>query len=303
MSNITKLGIVILNYNGSTDTIECIKSIKEVNHESKIIVVDNYSQSDDYNNLLNNLSSDIFVLRTEKNLGYAGGNNVGIQKALELQCEYICVLNNDTIVSEDIFTPCIAKLDEDHDLAFVGPVILDYKTGLVQSAGSSVNPTNGIVKNFNYNKKIQDLDEQIYCDYVSGACIFCRKDIIEHEGLIPESYFLFFEETEWCFRAKRNGYKNLCLGNIAIYHKGSVSINKVSGLQTYLMFRNTIAFMRRNTEHKALSYMIFKYRCIRDSLKYIVRHEQRYLDYINAYKDGWYKRINKKYPFILIKND
>lgn len=301
--NSRKLGIIILNYNGSNDTINCVKSIRNIDVTNEIIVVDNYSDDKDYNNLKTNISNEAIILRTKRNLGYAGGNNVGIMKALELNCNYICVLNNDTIITKDVFTPCIEELENDQKLAFISPAIIDYNTGMVQVAGSSVNPTTGIVKNYNINKNPKVLNKYIYCDYVSGACIMCRRELITINGFIPESYFLFFEETEWCLLAKKRGYKNLCLASTMILHKGSASISTVSGLQTYLMLRNRLAFMRRNSNCIFVSLLIYKFMCAREFTKYLLTHQKKYLSYINAYSDGWRKKISSKYPFIIINND
>jgi GT2 family glycosyltransferase len=298
-----KLGIVILNYNGSVDTLNCVKSIRNIDVDDPIIIVDNHSDENDYQNLKKNIAKEAIIIRTEKNLGYAGGNNVGIKKALELQCKYICVINNDTVVVEDIFSPCIDVLTEDRKIAFVSPTIVDFHTGLVQVAGSSINPTTGIVKNFNMNRKPSELGKFIFCDYVSGACIMCRSEIVDEIGYIPECYFLFFEETEWCYAARRNGYKNLCLANTKILHKGSVSINKVGGLQTYLMLRNRIAFMRRNTKCKFASLLVYHLLCVREFAKFVLTHKKRYLLYIKAYSDGWNKKVSNRYPFIIINND
>lgn len=80
-----KLGIVILNYNGSVDTLNCVKSIRNIDVDDPIIIVDNHSDENDYQNLKKNIAKEAIIIRTEKNLGYAGGNNVGIKKALELQ--------------------------------------------------------------------------------------------------------------------------------------------------------------------------------------------------------------------------
>lgn len=297
-------GIVILNYNGCDDTLECVRSLRNISVEFITIVVDNNSTDDSYKRLMMELPSNVILIKNDRNLGYAGGNNIGIRKALELGCEYICILNNDTIVKMDFLVACLNELRQNKHIAFIGPAIKDYTTGRIQSAGAKINiyfGTNTLMFN---DYKVDDLPNKIECDYVGGACIICRRDIISEIGLLPECYFLFYEETEWCYKAKKKGYLNICMGNNFVVHKGSVSIKKIGGLNEYLASRNLAAFIRRNIHNRIIARFSYTWICIREYCKYLIRHTSNYLDEINAFHDGWNKKIDLgRFPFIIIKDD
>lgn len=300
-----KAAIIILNYNGGIDCIECIKGLDIVSYPHDIFLVDNNSTDDSLALFQKYLPNDVTLIETGANLGYAGGNNIGISRAMSLGYDYICVLNNDTVITEDFLTPCIAELNKNPMIAFISPAIIYNKTGRIQASGSFINPTTGVFKTTGYGLEAKELPKKIVCDYVSGACIVCSGRTIEKTGLIPEAYFLFFEETEWCYRAKKNGFINECLTSYQVRHKGSVSIDKVEGLQFYLMNRNRIAFMRRNTENYFITLLKYKYLCIK-AFAQTIKKENRIESTIrlHAYMDGWHKKVDvNKYPFIIIKGD
>ena len=295
-----KVGIIVLNYNGARDTLECVESLSVIQFPKVIYVVDNASTNADYELVKKKLEGKVILIRTEKNLGYAGGNNLGIKRALADGCDYICVLNNDTESTMDFLTPCVKKLKEDPQTGFVGPAIIDYTTGKVQSSGAMVSLFTGESKllNFGLSKKL--LKKEIDCDYVGGACIICSRKTIEKIGYIPECYFLFYEETEWCIKAKKENMKVLCLGDTTVQHKGSVSINKINGLNEYLMNRNRVAFIRRNCNHKIFAYAGYGW-LIATELGRRILKKRTDINHIKYYRDGWKNKVdNKRFPFIII---
>lgn len=297
----SKAGIIILNYNGWEDTIECINGLSCIKYPHMIIVVDNSSYDESYEQLQHRLGKEIVLIRNAKNLGYAGGNNVGLKYAVEHDCDFLCVLNNDTIIEEDFLTPCINELIEHSDTGFVGPTLIDYKTGLVQSTGGDISIKKAIATQKNRDAHYATLQERIECDYVGGACIVLKAEQLKRLGYIPESYFLFFEETEWCYKSKKRGYRNICLGKVCIKHKGSVSINKTDGLNGYLLNRNRIAFARRNCDKTSQALFIYVALVAKNIIRMIALRKDAIRN-INAYYDGWNKKVDlKRFPFILIK--
>jgi len=298
--DMNKAGIIILNYNSWEDTIECINGCSNIKYPHIIIVVDNCSTDESYRQLSERLAPNIILLQTRTNLGYAGGNNVGIDYALKDGCLFICVLNNDTLIQEDFLTPCIEVLNRDPNIGFVGPTLIDYRTGLVQSTGGNVNLKRGLASQINNNKRYEDVPKYVKCDYICGACIICNKKTIEKVGYIPESYFLFFEETEWCYRAAKYGLINICLGDTKIVHKGSVSINKTEGLNGYLMCRNRVAFVRRNLDSRVMAYLFYTSLIWKNIIRFMLGRNDAIMN-IKAYYDGWHKKVNtKNFPFIII---
>lgn len=299
-----KIFTIILNYNGYIDTLECVKSVKKSNYDNiTTVVIDNASTDDSYYHLEKELGNEVVLLKTEKNLGYAGGNNIGIQYALDNNADYICVLNNDTLVEEDSIYNCMRELEEDETIGFLGPTVMEYDKDVIQSTGGDIAIQKGVVTLNNHGKKIQDVELAMSCDYIGGACIMCRSSLIKEIGLIPENYFLFFEETEWCYIAKQKGYHNICVSNSKIKHKGSASIDVVGGLHEYLMERNRVVFVKRNSGSKALycKYLIFQ--LVKD-IYYAICRDKKYWQFIRYHMDGVMDKIDyKKYPFIVIKDN
>ena len=296
-----KTAIIILNYNGAEDTLACVESIKTVGFPADVIVVDNASVDDSYSVLKTQLPENVVLLSSDVNLGYAGGNNIGIRYALGKGYPYICVLNNDTVATEDFISPCLDKLEENPDIAFIGPTIVNYSDGLVQSTGGNININRAYVDCKNVGIVYTSEPEMIQSDYIGGACMVFRREIAEQLGVIPENYFLFFEETEWCYRAVKAGYRNICLNTVKLRHKGSASIAKIGGLNEYLMTRNKIAFLRRNHPVKAVAFCIYLALCAKAFLATVLKGHKR-MCWIRYYSHGWFKRVDlEKYPFIIIK--
>jgi GT2 family glycosyltransferase len=136
--------IVVLNYNGYEDTISCVDSLLKIQYENyKIIVVDNAS-TNDHSALQQNLPSEIILLQSGKNLGYAGGNNVGIRWALENDADYVCVLNNDTEVDPAFLKQLVDFAEANPDCGMVGPAILEFnEQEIVQTTGAMINIAKG----------------------------------------------------------------------------------------------------------------------------------------------------------------
>lgn len=297
-----KVCIVILNYNNCEDTIECVQSLRSaINSEKyKIVIVDNASTNGSVSKL-NNILSPIEIIVSSENRGYAHGNNIGIKYAEQAGYEYICILNNDTIIDVDFIETCKNELKNNSQAAFVSPALVEYKdNNLIQSTGGDIFINKGIVTLKNHGARRVELLPKIESDYIGGACIMFRTSILKSVGYIPENYFLFFEETEWCYKAQKIGYKNICLTDSYIYHKGSVSIKSVSGLQEYLMARNRVVFVRRNigTQYGYYKFLINLF--IKQMLKILFRREQA-LQEMRYYLDGVFNKVNKRYPFIVLE--
>jgi hypothetical protein len=293
-----KVCIIILNYNNYEDTIECIKSIKNVIpfQMIDIVVVDNNSTNDSVN-MIENQFQDIIMIKSNVNKGYAYGNNLGLKYAIENRYRYTCVLNNDTIITENFLEACIIELGK--DVAFISPTLMEYSDKeCIQSTGGDILIDRGVVTRKNNGMKRNQLPNIIETDYVGGACMFFKTDIIKELGFIPEEYFLFYEETEWCYKAKKLGYRNLCLTNTYIYHKGSVSISKIGGLSDYLMKRNRVVFVKRNINSKGRYYIFISELFLKEILR-AVFNKKVSINNIKAYSDGIRDKFSKKYSEIM----
>lgn len=296
---------IILNYNNYKDTFECIDCLNKLkinsSFENNIVLVDNASSDDSGNKLKCVFKDSVVYIQNDINSGYAAGNNVGIKFAIDNKADYICVLNNDTVADTDFYSDCINYLIENKNIGFVSPAIENFDNNLVQSTGGDILFEKGLVTVKNNGVKREELPREIESDYLGGACLIFNAKLVEKIGYIPENYFLFFEETEWCWKAKLNGMFNVCLSTSYIKHKGSASIDSINGLHAYLMERNRVVFLRRNTPSffvyvKAMIYLIFKY------VKKGLLEDKEYFKYLKYMNDGWKNRVDEKYPFVCIRN-
>lgn len=300
--NNTRIAVIILNYENYEDTLECIVSLTNYMSENvDIIVVDNKSTNNSVNELTEKTSKINKLIVTEKNLGYAGGNNVGIQYAYEQGYKYICVLNNDTIITENFIEKLECYLDNHLECGIVGPAILEYNNeNIIQSTGGSI--VSWRARTFLLNpgvayKNIEKFPKEV--DWVGGACMMFRSDIIDKIGYIPECYFLFYEETDWCCQARKIGLQVVCQPEAYIYHKRSASVKKMKGLNFYLMERNKVKFVIRTSPfplNLIIICMLFTWTAIK-----IVLRKPQSKEKMKCYWDGLTNRISELYPFVIIK--
>lgn len=240
------VSIITINFNSHEETIELVKSILSLNEPEytfEIVVVDNAS---DYNpeKDITPLSSKIKYIRSEENLGFAGGNNLGIQNA---EGAFLFFLNNDTVIYKNTIPHLLGRFKEDQHLGMVSPKILFYQTNIIQYAGFS--PLNTFSRNFAYGNREEDNPEfNKYTDTYSahGAAMMISSEAVKNVGPMPDDYFLYYEELDWSQRFKSAGYKVKVDQNVIIYHKESASIGKHSKLKSYYLTRNRILFVRRN---------------------------------------------------------
>lgn len=278
MENIPTVYFVILNYNNPNDTIATIEEVEKINYKNfKIVIVDNYSMDNSEAVLKQRFPQHIFI-QTGANLGYAGGNNMGMKRAKVENADFICILNNDVITHPDFLQILLDYMVKHPNIGVVGPRVCEFNDPqIVQSTGAMINFNTGRVNVLN-NRVHEDKvkGEIIPCDYVGGACMLFNTKILDEVGYIPEDYFLFYEETEWCLNIKNKGYEVICNCNAKVVHKGSASINQISGLSEYFMYRNVVLFMKRNANIKQLFifypylilYAVYRGVIKKDGLKY-----------------------------------
>ena len=187
------------------------------------------------------------MIISTRNLGYAGGNNLGIAAAVEAGMDYICILNNDTLIIEPFLEACVGVLDSDDSIGFVGPVLLEKDGRTVQSAGLNLYKTKGLTTRLFSGSLTDELPAQnVKCDVICGACSVIRTRDLPLIGMIPAQYFLYYEETEWCDRAKKAGLGCMCAVNVAIIHSGGGSTDLIDDINSYFMNRSRVVFMKRN---------------------------------------------------------
>ena len=245
MQSLPKVSIITVNYNGEDVTCEMLESMRHVTYNNiEIIVVDNASPRDC--SIIAQRFPEVKLIRSQKNLGFAGGNNLGIREATG---DYILMLNNDTIVPASFLEPMVETFTNNKNVGIVSPKILFYYSeGLVQYAGTGKISTLTCRGNTNgYMQKDKgQFNYEAATELSHGACMMISREAIDKVGLLDETYFMFYEEYDYCERIKKAGFDIFYNGNSYILHKQSVAIGKNSALKSYYMFRNRIYFSRKN---------------------------------------------------------
>ncbi len=261
MGNLLEISIITVNYNGLKDTCELIESLqKHVSLPYEIIVVDNASKKNEAE-ILQQKYPHIITIRSEKNLGFSGGNNLGISKA---KGKYIFLLNNDTFIEEDTFHYLIEKLESSSQIGAVSPKIkFAFPPRNIQFAGyiplSQITLRNDLI-GFGEADNGQ-FDTPIHTPYCHGAAMMIKKEVIEKVGYMPEIYFLYYEELDWSTQIKKAGYKLWYEPRCTVYHKESQSTGQQSYLRTFYLTRNRLLYAWRNryrvTRWIAVLYQLF----------------------------------------------
>lgn len=212
---------VILNTNRRQDTLECLASLQEstyINH--KMIVLDNAS-SDGSVEAIRAAFPAVEIIELTENLGYAGNNNVGIKAALAQGADWVFVLNEDTILDPECLTHLIDAGESDQRIGIVGPMVYHHdEPDVIQSAGGKLGrywQSIHLAKN--------EIDQGQFTvphlvDWISGCGILVRRAVIDQVGAIDERYFYYWEETEWCIRAGKAGWRIVHVPQAKLWHKG-----------------------------------------------------------------------------------
>lgn len=236
-----KIAVVILNYKVKEDTIACIQSIKNSKFKNlEIIVVDNNSQ-DGLEDEVSKIEGIVFI-QTGDNLGYTGGNNIGIRRALEDNSDYIFILNPDTEIKNDTIAN-LSKEADNSSAAIFGPKILFNDRKTIWYGGGIIDQDNilGVHRGMDEVDSGQ-YDEISNTDFVSGAAIFVKRQVFETVGLFDIRYFLYLEDMEFCLRAKQAGFISAYNPKAIVYHKNAKSTGLGSPLQDYFITRNRLIF-------------------------------------------------------------
>lgn len=244
------VAIIILNWNGLKDTIECLESLGRIDYPNyKLVVVDNGSEGDDVRILREKFASYIDVVENDRNYGYAEGNNIGIRYVLSSSDpDYILILNNDTTVDVSFLTELIKAAENDPLVGILGPKVYFYfEPNKIQSAGARIHWRTGEVSLIGWREiDVGQFDETREVEWVSGCAFLIRIKTIEEIGLMHAVYFTYFEDTDLCVRCRKAGYRVVYVPRARIWHKQQLDVRQVNALQWYYATRNRFLFMRRN---------------------------------------------------------
>lgn len=241
--------IITVNFHQTEVTIDLLKSVAKSYSplEVEVIIVDNGAVKNMELVFLPHFGN-IKYIQSKANLGFAGGNNLGIKQA---KGDYIFLLNNDTEIPAGCIETMLAELKGNDKIGLLSPLLLYFdQKDLIQYAGFT--PMNYLTGRNAYigqfEKNVGQFDDKSYqTGFCHGAAVMCRKADVEKAGLMDEIYFLYYEELDWCEKFKRIGKQIWFTGKTHVYHKESISVGKASPLKIYFNTRNRMLFIRKNT--------------------------------------------------------
>lgn len=270
------LSIITINYNGLKDTCELIDTLPLNDETIEVIVVDNASIHDEATEIEKRYPQ-AKVIRSDKNLGFAGGNNLGIQAA---HGKYLFFLNNDTILPQpSAFSLLITRLESSDQIGMVCPKIkFSWGDHRIQYAGFT--PLTKItLRNLSIGYGEEDCghyDTAHPTPYAHGAAMMVKREVIEKTGMMPECYFLYYEELDWSMMIRRTGYEIWYEPACTVFHKESQTTGQQSPLKTYYITRNRLLFAQRNINgsERYLTYLyIIGIVAVRDILKHLCKEQ------------------------------
>ncbi len=240
--------IILLVWNNSSDTIACIESLFKIKYKNwKIILVDNASTNDaiqEIHQWAKHKSVDhlIHFILLQENLGFSGGNNAGMEYAIKNNADYVLLLNNDTIVTDDFLNHLIATAQKIKDVGLLGCKIKYFtETSKVWFSGGYINFLKGCGSHYE-----DDYNDDRECDFITGCLMLIPSQVLKHVGLFDDRYFLLSEDTDLSYRIKKAGYRLVTTNKVVIYHKISTAIGgRYSKRNQYYFHRNRMLFFKK----------------------------------------------------------
>lgn len=257
--NEASIGVVIVNWNGWCNTLRSYESLAASDHRNwTLLVIDNAS-SDGSAPMIRKHLPNVILIESPTNLGFAGGCNLGISKVIEMNLDYVFLLNSDATVSSDCLSRLVSASATLSDSAVLGSVVRFWPSGQLQYFGSRRSDRSGKPDWYTEAADSKLLNcELIKTDFVFGAALFAPTKLFKKIGLFDERFFLNFEETDWCYRAAALGIPRYVVTRSLVHHQGSASLGqKHAPLQTYFLSRNRLLFYDKHGSfhHRIRGYL------------------------------------------------
>lgn len=256
--NHSPVAIIVLNWCKPAETLACLRSLAHITYpHTRVIVVDNGS-GDDSVALIRQAYPEITLLETGVNLGYAGGNNVGIRYALAQGAALVCTLNNDVTVEPDFLEPLVTALQTRPEVGVATPLLAEHTDGgRVWALGSAVEWRTAAVSRRHAGMPVGTWRElgPFEVEIASGAAMLIKREVLERAGLMDEAYFLYFEEVDWSLVVRQAGYQILAVPASVVWHEVSATLGVSSPVIDYYMTRNHLALIARHWPSPRRQYL------------------------------------------------
>ncbi len=247
---------VILNTNRRDDTLACLESLRQSDYPNQAVIVLDNASSDGSVEAIHMRYPEVQIISLTDNRGYAGNNNAGIQAAIEQGADWVFVLNEDTFLAADAITRLVEIGQNNPDIGMLGPLVYHHnEPDIIQTAGGILDH-HWLSSHAGQNEPDQGqyfAPRQV--DWISGCAIFVRREVIEQVGMIDERFFYYWEETEWCVRARRGGWSLWVVPTAKLWHKGVQRDYQPGPNVTYYWTRNWLMLLHKH--HAPWSAWIF----------------------------------------------
>lgn len=294
-----KIYIIVLNWNGKTDTLECLKSLRAITYDNyQVLMVDNGSE-DDSVTTVRQAFPEVEILETGKNLGFAGGNNKGIKYALEKGCDYAYLLNNDTTVEPNCLKTLVDTMEADLKIGLVSSKIFYHsEPDILWFAGGKNNWMKNSGGHLGLNQKdAPEFNHQKEVEFLTGCSLLISRALLEKIGVLAEDYFLYYEDVDYSMRAQNTGYKTVYVPTSIIYHKVSRSTKPGSPSYIYYHTRNRLVCAVRNGSLpiKIINYLFSFFLATKETVKFLFFPDKREWAgaVLRGVRDFWLGRMGK----------
>lgn len=254
-----KVSIVLLNLNGYVDTSDCIQSLEQIDYPNyEIIVVDNGSSDGSGERVAIEFPA-VRMIVSENNLGFTGGNNLGTRHALERGADYVLLLNNDTVVDPGFLSHMVDVAEHDPAIGLVGPKIFYFsEPKRIWYAGGDVNLAAGSCNHVGKDKiddgrrfsKVSDTG------FITGCAFLVKASVLREIGLLDDKLFVYWEDTDFCERARKRGYRRVFVPQSHVWHKVSRTCGKDSYFTIYLSTRNQLNWVATHAPYPLKPFAI-----------------------------------------------
>jgi GT2 family glycosyltransferase len=280
-----KVAIIVLNWDGKKYLQDCLpKLIKTTYKNKEIFVVDN--NSSDGSQAYVKKFPKIHLIENKENLGWVGGNNIGIQNALRLNPDAIMLLNNDITPTRSFIEPLVAALFEKESVGIVGPILLVHNSkNRIADAGGIIKSKRFFAINRGCNLIMTKKYEKVTkVDYIIGAAMLIKRDVFKKIGLFNKDYFIYYDDTDFGVRARDAGFESYIIPQSKLFHRVSGTVKVGSPFHHYYTTRNHLLFMERNAPKKLM-------------IRELIRMPKTVYEFITS-KD----KVNKTYSLLGIRD-
>ncbi len=244
----TRVFILVLCHNGRDLTLACLESLCQQTYaHQQVLVIDNASQ-DGTPEAVRAAYPDLGLIRTGANLGYAGGNNLGIRAALQRGAEAVFLVNNDTWLDPDCVARLVSALEADPRIGVIGPMVYTWEEGrVISSAGGAIDWWHADAINIGMGEDDHGQYRARPVDFVNGCGLMITRRAIERVGLLDERYFMYWEEADWCVRVRRAGLGVHFEPGAWMRHKAAIRADRLGPATLYYQTRNRLLFFATHT--------------------------------------------------------